>query len=206
MWYLLLVLSYYKEHINYYFLRSRFKLKKKNWFFFSNQTALSMMFVENHMQDFFSFIYKYVFASLAFWTIDEWRTWRSTKKSLPKKAILFSQFEGFEFGSLAWKICEMVGKKKGFIFIADIFATVFRIYSKRRIKKAFLWNEKYKIKLWKWIHISTMKEKEEKKEVKFKNSIFFLSDRSAAEYCRWTNCHGMVPILWYKQDDQLFIL
>ena len=31
----------------------------------------------------------------------------------------------------------------------------------------------------------TMKEKEEeKKEVKFKNSISFLSDRSAAEYCR----------------------
>ena len=60
MWYLLLVLSYYKEHINYYFLRSRFKLKKKNWFFFSNQTALSMMFVENHMQDFFSFIYMYL--------------------------------------------------------------------------------------------------------------------------------------------------
>ena len=30
----------------------------------------------------------------------------------------------------------------------------------------------------------TVKEKEEKKEVKFKNSISFLSDRSAAEYCR----------------------
>ena len=44
-----------------YKLFSSFKMKKKNWFFFSNQTpALSMMFVENHMQDFFSFIYMYL--------------------------------------------------------------------------------------------------------------------------------------------------
>ena len=85
-----------------------------------------------------------LYLHLAFWTIDEWRTW-CTKKSLPKKAILFSQFEGFEFGSLAWKICEMVGKKKGFIFIADIFARLFRIYSKRRIRKAFFYEMKKKL-------------------------------------------------------------
>lgn len=33
-----------------------------------------------------------------------------------RAAILFSQFEGFEFGSLAWKICEMAGKKKEVFF------------------------------------------------------------------------------------------
>ena len=46
----------------YKLLFSSFKVQteKKNWFFFSNQTALSMMFVENHMQDFFSFIYMYL--------------------------------------------------------------------------------------------------------------------------------------------------
>ena len=57
MWYLLLVLSYYKEHINY-FLRS--KWKKNLVFLFKSDPALSMMFVENHMQDFFSFIYMYL--------------------------------------------------------------------------------------------------------------------------------------------------
>ena len=45
----------------------------------------------------------------------------------------------------------MVGKKKGFIFIADIFATVSYIlyvaYSKKRIKKAFYEMKKKKIKL-----------------------------------------------------------
>ena len=70
----------------------------------------------------------------AFWTIDEWSKHGPTsyiqEKKFAKKAILFSQFEGFEFGSLAWKICEMVGKKKGFIFIVDT------ISAKRR-RKAF---------------------------------------------------------------------
>ena len=44
-----------------YKLFSSFKMKKKNLFFlFKSDPTLSMMFVENHTQDFFSFIYMYL--------------------------------------------------------------------------------------------------------------------------------------------------
>ena len=43
-----------------YKLFSSFKMKKNLVFLFKSDTALSMMFVENHMQDFFSFIYMYL--------------------------------------------------------------------------------------------------------------------------------------------------
>ena len=170
-----------------------------------------MMFVENHMQDFFSFIYMYLHL-LPFEPLMNEEHDVVQKKVCQRKPFFFHNSKDLNLAVLHEKSVKWWGKRR-VSFLLPISLLLFfvymykylSIYSKRRIKKAFLWNEKYKIKLWKWIHI-LWKRKKKKKEVKFKNSISFLSDRSAAEYCRWTNCHGMVPILWYKQDDQLFIL
>ena len=85
----------------------------------------------------------------------------------------------------------MVGKKKGFIFIADIFARLFRIYSKRRIRKAFFYEMKKKIKLRKCIR--GVRKKRKKIKIQKLDLSFQIDQSIADEQLSWEGSNFMIP-------------
>ena len=79
-------------------------MKKNLVFLFKSDTALSMMFVENHMQDFFSFICILPFEPL----MNE----EHATKSLPRKPFFFHNSKDLNLAVLHEKSVKWWGKRR----------------------------------------------------------------------------------------------
>ena len=100
----------------YKLLFSSFKMKKKILFFlFKSDPTLSMMFVENHMQDFFSFIYMYLHL-LPFEPLMNEEHDVVQKKVCQRKPFFFHNSKDLNLAVLHEKSVKWWGKRRGLVF------------------------------------------------------------------------------------------